>query len=298
MNRPALDATIPRDPMRAFEHYELLARRVVDGFLIGLHRTPCKGFAIEFDQHRPYVAGDDPKHIDWKVLAKLNRVAVKQYEEDASLRGWIIVDRSGSMGYGPPGRTKLDAARFIAGVFAYMLVQQRDAVGLATCDQQLADYLAPRATRDHLHRILASLGDTQPDQPTSLAPVLHNLADRIKRRGLIVLISDLFDDAEAIRVALTHFAHRRHEIVVFRVLDRREVEFPFKSPTRFDALEDDRSLPTDPLRIRRAYLDRFRAHEAELRRTCHELRIDLVDVFTDEPTSKVLARYFASRSRR
>ncbi len=284
--------------LQTFRQFELLAHSVVEGFVTGLHKSPFKGFAIEFEEHRIYTPGDDLKHIDWKLLGKLNRLYIKQYEEDTSLRGYLVVDTSGSMGYASGEYSKLDYARYIAGVLGLIMVQQQDAVGLVTCDTDLNTFLPPRSTRRHLRRLMDMLSEIEPRNATHLSDVLHKLADRIRRRALVVIISDLFDDPEEICLALNHFAHRRNEIIVFQVLDRREADFPFQQPTRFESLEGDEVELVDPIRYKREYKRLFEAHQARLRRTCFERRIDLIEMYTDQPFETAMAKYLADRLKR
>ena len=242
-----------------FQQLEVLSRSVVEGFLTGLHRSPFKGFAVEFAEHREYNPGDDIKHLDWKLYAKKDRYYVKQYDEDTSLRAYIVVDASGSMDYTSSDKfTKFDYARFTAGVFTYLLTQQRDVTGLVTFDDAIRDYLPPGSTDQHFKKVLDTLGDTKPGKDTNLGDVLHTLADKIRRRALIVILSDFFDDFEKLRLALNHFAYKKHEVVVYQILDRTEAEFPFKKLTRFDSLEDEEKLLIDPVRLQRAYLKHFK----------------------------------------
>ena len=284
--------------LSAFKKLELMARRVVEGFITGLHKSPFKGFAIEFDQHRPYVPGDDIKHIDWKVMAKTGKHYIKEYEEDTSLRGYIVLDRSGSMAYTSARYTKYDYARFVAAVMSYMLISQKDAVGMAVCDSEIRHFFPPKSTSIHYRNLIDTLEETETGEDTGLASVLHSLATRIKRRALIVIISDFFDDVEGLSLALNHFAHKNHEVVLFQVLDRRESEFPFNDLTRFESLEGETMILTDPVRIRREYLRQFQIHQKALQKTCHERRIDFVPVFTDEPIERTLAKYLVGRLRR
>ena len=281
-----------------FNHFELVAHSVVEGFMTGLHKSPYKGFAIEFAEHRPYTPGDDIKHLDWKLYAKLDRYYIRQYEEDTSLRAYLLLDRSGSMGYRSGRTAKIDFGRYICGVFTYLLQLQQDAIGLVTFDSRVEHHLPPRSTRTHMKAIFDRLTATQCGRDTNLGGVLHSLADRLKRRALVVIVSDLFDDSQAIIRALNHFSHRRHEVVVFQVLDRREVTFPFVEQTRFESLEQVETILTDPLRVRREYQRQFNDHQTAIRKACHRLRIDFQQLLTDEPFERQMAAYLAGRLRR
>lgn len=284
--------------LAAFKRLELLAHTVVEGFVTGLHTSPFKGFAIEFDEHRPYVPGDDLKHLDWKILARKDRMYIKQYEEDTSLRAHVVLDTSGSMGYASQTFSKLDFGRFIVGTLAYLLLNQQDAVGLTTCSDQLDLYLPPRSTRRHYKRLLEGLDSLEPRNGTGLAETLHQLAVRLKRRALIVIVSDLFDDPDRICLALNHFAHRRHETILFNVLDRRELTFDFDAPTRFEDMEGDHRQAVDPKPLRRAYLKAFERHRNTIRSTCHNRRIDYQEMVTDEPFARRMAQYLIQRLKR
>jgi uncharacterized protein (DUF58 family) len=281
-----------------FKRYEILAQSVVEGFISGLHESPFKGFAIEFEEHRQYSPGDDLKHLDWKLVAKTNKYYIKQYEEDTSLRCYLVLDTSASMGYKSGEFSKMDFGRFICGVYTWLLLQQQDAVGLVLCDDDLRHYMAPRSTSKHLKNIFDRLLATEPSSTTGLAHSLNKLANLIKRRALIVIISDLFDDPEEIALALSHFSHKKHEVVIFQVLDRKEVEFDFKNLTRFDPLESGAPVMVDPLRLQREYQSQFDAHQSRIREVCHHLRLDFVQIMTDEPFEKKMAGYLDGRLRK
>ena len=288
-----------RNDIAAFRRIELLAHRVVEGFLTGQHKSPYKGFAIEFEEHRQYVPGDDLKHLDWKLLGKSGRMYIKQYEEDTSLRAFLLLDASGSMGYNSGGPySKYEVGRFITAVLAYMLTGQKDAVGLITFTSKVEKYMPARSTSAHLKNIFDTLHETETGDDTGLGQVMHSLANRIRRRALVVVVSDLFDDPEDIILALNHFAHKKHEVVVFQVLDRKEADFPFRDMTRFESLEGEEFVLTEPLRLKREYQKQFQAHQHQLKQACHKLRIDFVPFFTDEPMERALARYLTARLKR
>lgn len=282
----------------AFKRLELIAHSVVEGIVTGQHQSPLKGFAVEFEEHRTYTPGDDIKHLDWNVLAKTHRYYVRQYEQETSLRAYLVLDASGSMAYKSGTFSKLDYGRFVAGVLAYMLVGQEDSVGLVTCTSDIREFLPPRSTKTHLRNIMNTLKAAKAESDTGLGNVLHSLANRIRRRGLVMVISDLFDDPDDVAKALSHFAHKKHEVIVFQILDRQEATFSFSDMTRFESLEGDDFELTDPLRLRREYLRQFEEHQNRIRKTCHQLRIDFVQFFTDEPAERSLARYLAGRLKR
>lgn len=282
----------------AFRRLELFAHKVVEGFITGQHKSPFKGFAIEFAEHRQYVPGDDLKHFDWKLLAKADRKYIKQYEEDTALRAYLLLDASGSMSYKSGEFSKYEYGRFIAGVLAYMLIGQQDSTGLVTFSNKIESYLPARTTARHLKNMIDTLTETETGEDTQLAEVMHQLANRINRRALVVIISDLFDEPEDLILALNHFAHKKHEIVVFQVLDRKEEEFPFRDLMRFEGLEGEEHLLTEPLRVKREYQRQFQAHERKIMKACHHQRIDFVKIYTDEPVETQLAKYLTVRLRK
>ena len=284
----------PRQLAR-FSRFEMIAHEVVEGYMTGMHRSPYKGFAVEFAEHRQYVPGDDLKHLDWKLLGRLNRYYIKQYEEDTSLRAHLLLDASGSMDYCSGGQSKFEYGCLICAILSYVLLQQQDAVGLLTFDSQIRDRLPPRSAQRQYRAIVDRLQRATPGQETNLGTVLHRLASMITRRTLIVIVSDFFDDVARISRALTHFAHKKHEVIVFQVLDRREATFSFTDLARFDSLEDESAIIADPVRYRREYRRQFEAHQRELRRNCHQLRIDYNEMFTDEPVERAMARCLAER---
>lgn len=277
---------------------DIRARLVVEGFITGLHRSPYHGFSVEFAEHREYVPGDDIKHIDWKVYARSDRYYIKQYEEETNLTGTILVDGSESMRYqsDPEGMSKLDYACTVAASLAYMILRQRDAVGLVTFDETIKKFIPPGSSSSHRNLILDALTQIDPQARTSLGPVLHTMAERVKRKGLVVIISDLFDDPATILDGLRHFRHRRHEVIVFHVLDHAERTFPFNSMTRFHGLEALGDVICDPGALRAAYLEELESFLGEIRHGCRADRVDYVPLDTSTPLDVALTSYLATRA--
>ncbi|HBP19953.1 MAG TPA: DUF58 domain-containing protein [Planctomycetes bacterium] len=277
---------------------DIVARLVVEGFVTGLHRSPYHGFSVEFAEHREYVPGDDIKHIDWKVYGRSDRYYIKQYEEETNLTATLLVDGSESMRYGsdPEGPTKLQYACFIAASLAYLILRQRDSVGLVTFDEGIRKFIPPGASPSHRNLVLDSLAQIEPAERTSLSPVLHTMAERVKRKGLVILISDLFDDPTEILAGLRHFRHRRHEVIVFHVMDHAERHFPFESMTKFKGLEALGEVLCDPSALRQAYLNEVESFIGELQHGCRGDRIDYVPVDTQTPLDVVLTSYLATRA--
>ncbi|MBN1895714.1 DUF58 domain-containing protein [bacterium] len=276
---------------------DLIARLVVEGFITGLHRSPYHGFSVEFSEYRPYMPGDPTRLIDWKVYGRSDRYYVKRFEEETNLKAYLLVDASGSMGYASGKTTKLQYAVYLAAALSYLMLTQRDAVGLATFDSQIRRFLPPRSVLSYLSVLLKELDNLSGAGDTNLSETCHSLAERIKRRGLIILFSDLFDDPDRLLGALKHFRHKKHEVIVFHVLDPMEIRFDFKGDTLFIDLESGTSVQTEPWQVREGYRNLMQAFMDRYRRECLRNRIDYVPVSTDQPFSNVLFRYLSKRSR-
>jgi uncharacterized protein (DUF58 family) len=276
---------------------DLKARLVVEGFLTGLHRSPFKGFSVEFAEHRQYMPGDELKRIDWKVYAKTDRFYIREYQEETNLRAYLLLDTSGSMGYSSNKISKLEYASYLAASLAYLLLKQKDSVGLVQFATKIEKYIPPRQTGAHLSVLLHTLDKIKPGGETDLAQTFHQLAERIRRRGLVIILSDLFDAKERVLKALRHFRHRKHEVLVFHILDRNELDFAFSSPLVLKDLETKSELTVDPRVIKKDYqlaLDEF---FADFRRRCRESRIDYHLITTDMPFDRALFSYLEKRKR-
>jgi len=280
------------------KNLSLVARGVVEGFISGLHASPYKGFSVEFAEHREYVAGDDPRHLDYKMLARTERLYVKQYEEETNMRVQILVDTSGSMGYSYDGKlTKFEYAAYLTAVLAYLMTRQQDSVGLTTFDTQVRLDMPARSSPRHFNELMRQLEGIRPGQETSVAETLHKLANRFKRRCLIVLVSDLYDDPEKVMRALHHFKHRRHEVILFHVFDKAEIDFPFNDVISFHDMETDERLQIDPGYVRDVYKEQLEEFIETYRRACAEAAIDYVLTDTSTPYVFMLSRYIATRNR-
>jgi uncharacterized protein (DUF58 family) len=281
---------------------ELQARLIVEGYLSGMHKSPFHGFSVEFAQHREYVPGDDIKHVDWKVYGRTGRFYLKQYEQETNLACWLLVDLSESMRYGSgfweDGKTpltKYDYACTTAASLAYLVLHQQDSVGLVTFDNQVRGFIKPSSQPSHLKEMVNVLNRGCGIGKTGLSPIFHDLAERINRRAIVVLISDLFDDPADILAGLRHLRYKRHEVVVFHVLDKAELEFPFQEATLFRGLEQYPELLTDPRSLRQGYLNQLQEHIKELKRGCRDLNTDFVQLQTDTPVGVALSAYLAHR---
>jgi uncharacterized protein (DUF58 family) len=287
----------PRALMR-IKSLQMRARIAVEGFVKGIHRSPYHGFSVEFSEYREYTAGDDTRYIDWKLFARSDRYHVKRFEDETNLRCHLVVDTSRSMGYGSTGYTKSDYARTAAATIAYFLSRQRDAVGLATFEDRITDFLPPRHRPGHLRRMLGMLERTPEGKATDLARPLEEIAATVRRRGLILLISDLLAPIDTLRSRLGYLRSRGHEVIVLRVLDPTEQTFPFAGPTMFRDVESGRTIYVDPGTGRSEYLRRFDAHAKEIDRACADLGIELLTMPTDRPLELVLFDLLKARMRR
>ncbi len=295
-----LDLVTPTDLSRVAK-LQALAREVVEGFCSGRHRSPHKGFSVEFKEHRPYVRGDELRSIDWKVYGKSDKLFIREFEEETNLRCTLVVDRSGSMAYSGDrsgGLTKYDYAVRLAASLAYLMLGQQDSVGLVTFDDAPRDHLPPRSRASYLREILKALCGEVTKRETDLGGVFHQLAAKLHRRGLLVIISDSMGDVDAIAKALAHFRAQHHEVIFFQILDPDEVDFPFSGRIQFLNLEDVAHEQTvDAKALRDAYLNRLAEHDAALRQACRRHRVDFVRLTTDRPFADALAEYLSYRKR-
>lgn len=276
---------------------DLTARLVVEGFLTGLHRSPYHGFSVEFAEHRQYMPGDPLRHLDWKVLAKSDRKYIKQYEEETNLRAMLLVDTSASMGYGSHGITKLDYARQLAAALAYLMLRQNDAVGMFAFASGQGEQIPPRSTMGHVRPLLLLLERLTPGGTTNFASSLHSLAERMTRRGLVVILSDLLDEPDRIEQAIHHFRHRKHEVLVFHVLDPQEVSFNFEREAVYVDMETSERVTTRPQELRSDYRARVGAWRDRIRQYCIEKNAGYVPLTTDQPYDRALLEYLAKRAR-
>lgn len=291
--------SVPLDDPTAlakFGNLEFVARLVVEGYMIGQHQSPFKGSSVEFVEHRQYTAGDEIRHIDWRAFGKTGKYYVKEYEEETNLRAYLLVDGSGSMGYGASTLRKFDYARAVAASLGYLLVSQRDAVGLITFDTEIRERIDPSTNRMTFQRIAAALDAMQPGQETSLAQVFAQIAPSLKRRSLLIIISDFFDNLEHLGQALKQFRHANHEVLMLQIVAPEEEDFPFNKPTMFRSLElDSHRVLVDPHRLRTMYLQQYQDFISELTQICGHNHIDYIKLLTTEPYYKALGAYLASR---
>ncbi|MEE8105687.1 MAG: DUF58 domain-containing protein [Planctomycetota bacterium] len=281
--------------LNSIEGLELKARLIVEGFVSGLHRSPFRGFSVEFAEHREYVPGDDIRHIDWKVYGKSDRFYIKQYEEETNLRAWIFLDVSESMEYGSGAMTKVDYGRHIAAALAYLIVQQQDAVGLVTFDSEVRSVLPAASSAGHLRTLLHALDTAEVGGETGVGDAVQRAAEQIGSRGVILLISDLFDSVDSILRAVRRLRQAGHEVVLFQLLDHDERHFPFERTVLFEGLEAFPNVLADSAALRTAYLEELAQFTHDLRRGCLGDRVDFVELDTSKPLDVALSAYLASR---
>lgn len=279
---------------------ELRARHIVEGYVAGVHKSPYHGFSIEFAEHREYVAGDDLRYVDWKVFGKTDKFYLKQFEEETNLICYLLLDTSESMRYRGPDAplSKLDYAKCGVAALAYLVLQQQDSVGLVTFDREIRSIIRSSSNPGHLKQVLHALEHSPPERKSGMGPIFHDLAERLKKRGIVLIVSDLLDDVPSLLAGLKHFRHRRHEVVLLHLLDPAEIDFPFQQTTLFRGLEQLPEVLTDPRALRRAYLDELEKFMRAVRRGCRDQRIDYVAVRTDQPLDVFLSSFLAARMSR
>ncbi len=286
---------------------DIRARLIVEGFITGMHRSPYKGFSVEFAQHRQYVQGDDIRYIDWKVFGRTDRHYIKQYEEETNLQVMLVVDASESMTYAgtqtkgwQPGKgwRKFDHATSIAASLAYVALHQQDSAGLAVFDQKVRHFIKPSNNPKQWRIIVDELTTAPKNQKTRTGAILDEIAEQMHHRSLIVLISDLFDDPAAIVKGIQHLRYKRHDLIVLQVMDHDELEFPFDTTTLFKGLEEMGELVVEPRALREAYIEEMKKHSEIIREACHKLHVDFVQVDTSLPLDVTLPGFLATRAAR
>ncbi|MDI6766263.1 MAG: DUF58 domain-containing protein [Bacteroidota bacterium] len=277
---------------------ELVARLVVEGFITGLHKSPYHGFSVEFAEHRQYMPGDEIKHLDWKIFGRTDRYYIKQFEEETNLKAYIILDASRSMSFSSNGRmTKLKYASYITAALSQLMVQQRDAVGFTIYDEKVRLYMPPHATKSYLREILRQLELVSASNKTATASALHLIAERIKRRGLVIILSDLFDNPSEVMAALRHFRHKKNEVIVMHILDPLELSFAFGRDAVFKDMETSEELTTQPWHIQRSYQEEMKIFLNNYKKECRDHKIDYVRLDTSTPFDVALFQYLNKRKR-
>lgn len=275
----------------------LLSRFPVEGTVSGHHKSPHRGSSVEFAEYRNYVPGDDIRRLDWRVYGRTDRFYLKEFEAETNLRCYLVLDCSGSMGFGATHGSKLDYAKRLVATLAYLTVQQGDAAGLVAVGEKTVTEIPPRRNPVHLKNIFDALGKLGATGGTGLIAVLHELAEKIRRRALVLVFSDCFCDSDPLLSCLQHLRFQKHDISVFQVLDRAELEFRFDRPMRFVDVESSYSLVTEPAIVRDEYLKQLQASLAQLRAGCHQFRAEYREVVTDQNYERVLADFLVERAR-
>ena len=285
------------DTLNKLKGLELKARMIVEGYVSGMHKSPYHGFSVEFAEHREYVPGDDLRYVDWKVFGKSDRIYLKQYDEETNFVCHLLVDTSESMSYKSDkvAWSKLEFAQFVAAAFAYLIIHQQDSVGLATFDSSVKQFLRPGSTAAQLKQICHTLEQSPPGGESAIGPIFHDLAERIKRRGLVVILSDFFDDPATMLLGLKHFWHRRHDVILLQVIDPAEQDFAFVDPTLFKGLENQGEQLTEPRVLRKAYQREFEGFLKSIRSGARDLHMDYVLMRTDQPLEVAIHQFLSRR---
>ena len=283
--------------LAGLHNLELRARVVVEGFLAGLHKSPHRGFSVEFNDYRHYQRGDDMRHVDWRLYARSGKLYIKQYEDETNVRCVILLDTSASMAYTSGGMSKLDYGITLASALAYFIARQRDAVGLVTFDDEIREYLPAKTRQLHLMRILRALSRVQAGQKTDVVKPLTDLASSLKKKSMVILISDMLDDEERIINTLTKLRAMGNDIITFHIMDDAELNFPFNEASEFIDMENSESYITSPAAIRKAYLKNINEFLAYCKKQCQTSGIDYCLMNTREPLDQALSSYITKRSK-
>ena len=282
-----------------FANLSLVAKTIVEGFISGLHRSIHKGASIEFAEHRQYAVGDDPRYLDWKVYGRTDRLYIREFREETNLKAYILLDASNSMNYSfsPDTITKFVYAKCLAGCLAYLMMKQNDSTGLVVFDSEIRNFIKPSSTRSHFHYLIENIENLETEKDTNIGETLHKIANLIKRRSLIILISDLFDDQDAVIKGLAHFKHRHHEVIVLHVLDKAEIDFPFENFKDFIDMETNQRIPVDGQAIRNTYTRVFNQFLSFYQKACSERNINYTRAVTQTPFDYFLYNFLQLRSR-
>lgn len=296
--KPSLSKYLDPKVLNRVDKLELGSKLIVEGFMAGSHRSPYHGFSVEFAQHREYTLGDDPRHLDWKLYAKAGKYFIKQYEVETNFVAHILHDASESMLYGSPRApvSKLEYANFLTAALSYLIVSQTDAVGVGIFNESLATHIEPKQSFAHIHRICHELEQAVPLKKTDTGAIMHEFAERIGRRGLVLIVSDLLDTPEKILGGLNHLRFARHEVLVFHIMDPYELEFPFDGLIKFEGLEGYADLLCQPRMLRKSYLEALHRHTLAVRTACERNRVDYVLINTAQPLEIALTSFLQSRA--
>jgi uncharacterized protein (DUF58 family) len=294
---PSSQPLIEADVVGRLMGQPLLARFPMEGSVSGHHRSPHRGSSVEFAEYRNYVPGDDIRRLDWRVFARTDRYYLKEFEAETNLRCYVVLDCSGSMGFEGEHGTRLEYAKRLAATLSYLIINQGDAAGLLQVTEKTATEIPPRRNASHLQVILDTLGQARPTGETRLVPMLHELAEKARRRALVVILSDCFCDGDALRDALQHLRFQKHDLALFHLLDPLELDFEFDRPVRFVDMEGSQSIITEPATVRAEYQAQLKRFLGKLRDDCHEFNADYRRVTLDQPYGQVMADFLTERAR-
>ena len=283
--------------LAGLDNLELRARVVVEGFLSGMHKSPHRGFSVEFNDYRNYNRGDDMRHVDWKLYARSDKFYIKQYEDETNVRCVIVLDTSASMAYSSGGISKLNYGVTLASALAYFIMRQRDAVGLITFDDEIKEFLPPKCRQPHLMRILRALSQVKPGTKTDVVKPLTNLAATLTKKSIVVLITDMLDDEERIIRTLQNLRAMGNDVITFQVMDDAELNFPFNEASEFIDMENDESFITTPATIRKSYLDNLNEFLSYCKKQCQTSGVDYCLLNTANPLDEALSSYMSKRAK-
>ena len=281
--------------LSSIDNMALRAKLVVEGYLVGKHKSPYHGFSVEFAEHRTYGQGDEIKHIDWKLYGKTDRHYVKRFEEETNLRSYILLDISKSMSFKSKNISKLKYGESLTAALTHLMINQKDAVGLILFDNAIREYITPKTSKSHKNVIFNSLSKCKAGKNTNIQLILDSMAERIKKSGLVILISDLLDDPNNVMKGLNHFRHNKQEVIVFHLLDKQEFNFTFNERTKFSDMETGETITTDPWHIQSSYQDKIKLFINKFKRECGNQKIDYVPIYTDQNFDLALSEYIRKR---
>ena len=283
--------------LAGLDNLELRARVVVEGFLSGLHKSPNRGFSVEFNDYRHYQRGDDMRHVDWKLYARSDKLYIKQYEDETNVRCVILLDTSASMAYSSGGISKLNYGITLASALAYFIMRQRDAVGLITFDEQIKEYIPAKCRQPHLMHILRALSQVESGQKTDVVKPLTDLASSLNKKSFVILISDMLDDEERIINTLQNLRGMGNDVITFQVMDDAELNFPFNEASEFIDMENNESYITSPAAIRKAYLENINDFLSYCRKQCQSSGVDYCLLNTAQSLDEALSSYMSKRAK-
>ncbi len=288
---------LSNESLSNLQNLHIKAKKVVEGFIVGLHRSPYHGFSVEFSDHRPYGLGDEVRHIDWKLWGKTDRFFVKRYEEETNLKAHLLIDCSQSMSYGSNNSNKLEYAKILGASLSYMLIKNQDAVGLYAFDSNVKKIIQPKSTKGHLSTILSEIEKLEAANKTNIAQAIHECADKTHKKGLVIVISDLLDDEHKILTSLKHLLYKGHEVIVFHILDNQEINLDFNDRVKFVDLENKHTIIADTRQLNKIYKKKISKFIDFYKKNCFKKKIDYVNITTNQSLDIALSEYIMKRKK-